>query len=209
MLWCRGVYCGWGNHTTARHDEAMVLQETHLTQDPPTPRRMVRSTLQYSYAIAVGRHATNSSGLHTMTSQGQPNGWLKESSGVENKKARTKNNVNAVNWLLAAKGVDTQNLSFKRDFGYRGTRSGNTSPPATWPITSPPAMGIATQWAIRLQTSDFFWTITPNPQPPKPPMIGLCPPPPPISDLCFAPHITLAPTPSLLPNSAPCFLCRP
>ena len=31
------------------------------------------------------------------------------------------------------------------------------------------------------QTSDFrlLWAITPNPQPPKPPMIGLCPPPPP------------------------------
>ena len=30
------------------------------------------------------------------------------------------------------------------------------------------------------QTSDFrlLWAITPNPQPPKPPMIGLCPPPP-------------------------------
>ena len=37
------------------------------------------------------------------------------------------------------------------------------------------------------QTSDFrlLWAITPNPQPPKPPMIGLCPPPPPISHLCF------------------------
>ena len=32
---------------------------------------------------------------------------------------------------------------------------------------------------IGYQTSDFrlLWTITPNPQPPKPPMIGLCPPP--------------------------------
>ena len=30
------------------------------------------------------------------------------------------------------------------------------------------------------QTSDFrlLWAITPNPQPPKPPMIGLPPPPP-------------------------------
>ena len=33
---------------------------------------------------------------------------------------------------------------------------------------------------IGYETSDFrlLWTITPNPQPPKPPMIGLCPPPP-------------------------------
>ena len=46
---------------------------------------------------------------------------------------------------------------------------------------------------IGYQTSVFrlLWTITPKPQPPKPPMIGLCPPPPkyqtcalpPISDL--------------------------
>ena len=61
------------------------------------------------------------------------------------------------------------------------------------------------------QTSDFrlLWAITPNPQPPKPPMIGLCPTPPPISHLCFAPHIRVPPPPFLLPNSAPCFLCRP
>ena len=42
-----------------------------------------------------------------------------------------------------------------------------------------PAMGIVTQWAIRLQTSDFY-----GPSPPTPntqnPMIDL--PPPPISD---------------------------
>ena len=50
---------------------------------------------------------------------------------------------------------------------------------------------------IGYQTSDFrlLWTITPNPQPPKPPMIGLCPPPPQISDMRFAPHIRLAPPP--------------
>ena len=49
---------------------------------------------------------------------------------------------------------------------------------------------------IGYQTSDFrlLWTITPNPQPPKPPMIGLCPPPP-ISDMHFAPHMRLAPPP--------------
>ena len=47
------------------------------------------------------------------------------------------------------------------------------------------------------QTSNFrlLWAITPNPQPPKPPMIGLCPPPPPISHLCFAPHIRLGSPP--------------
>ena len=46
------------------------------------------------------------------------------------------------------------------------------------------------------QTSDFrlLWTIPTNPQPPKPPMIDLCPPPP-RSDLCLAPHIRLAPPP--------------
>ena len=49
------------------------------------------------------------------------------------------------------------------------------------------------------QTSDFrlLWAITPNPQPPKPPMIGLCPPPP-ISHLCFAPHIRLGSPPFCL-----------
>ena len=46
------------------------------------------------------------------------------------------------------------------------------------------------------QTSDFrlLWAITPNPQPPKPPTIGLCPPPP-ISHLCFDPHIRVGSPP--------------
>ena len=61
------------------------------------------------------------------------------------------------------------------------------------------------------QTSDFrlLWAITPNPQPPKPPMIGLCPPPPPYHTCALPPISDLAPPPFLLPNSAPCFLCRP
>ena len=62
---------------------------------------------------------------------------------------------------------------------------------------------------IGYQTSDFrlLWTITPNPQPPKPPMIGLCPPPPkyqtcalpPISDLPPPPPFSLAQFCTLLP----------
>ena len=40
------------------------------------------------------------------------------------------------------------------------------------------AMGIVTQWAIRLQTSDFYGP-PPQPPTPKPPMME---PPPPISD---------------------------
>ena len=62
---------------------------------------------------------------------------------------------------------------------------------------------------IGYQTSDFrlLWTITPNPQPPKPPMIGLCPPPPHIRHALCPPHETCPPPPPfLLPNSAPCFL---
>ena len=60
---------------------------------------------------------------------------------------------------------------------------------------------------IGYQTSDFtlLWTITPNPQPPKPPMIGLCPPPNIRHALC-PPYETCPPPPFLLPNSAPCFL---
>ena len=34
MLWCDGMYCGWGNHTSARHEEAMKLQETHPDSGP-------------------------------------------------------------------------------------------------------------------------------------------------------------------------------
>ena len=61
------------------------------------------------------------------------------------------------------------------------------------------------------QTSDLrlSWAITPNPQPPKPPMIGLCPPPPQYHTCALPPISDLAPPPFLLPNSAPCFLCRP
>ena len=55
---------------------------------------------------------------------------------VENRKARTKNNVDAVNSILAAKGVDTQSLSFNRDISDRGPRSNNTSPPAVRPVVS-------------------------------------------------------------------------
>ena len=33
----------------------------------------------------------------------------------------------------------------------------------------PPAMGIVTQWAIRLQTSDFYGPSPPTPNPPSPP----------------------------------------
>ena len=62
---------------------------------------------------------------------------------------------------------------------------------------------------IGYQTSDFrlLWTITPNPQPPKPPMIGLCPPPPKYQTCALPPILDLPPPPPfLLPNSAPCFL---
>ena len=62
------------------------------------------------------------------------------------------------------------------------------------------------------QTSDFrlLWTIPTNPQPPKPPMIDLCPPPPQIRLVPCPPYQTCPPPPLfLLPNSAPCFLCRP
>ena len=50
------------------------------------------------------------------------------------------------------------------------------------------------------QTSDFrlLWAITPNPQPPKPPMIGLCPPPP---------NITLVLCPPYQPWLPPLFSC--
>ena len=45
---------------------------------------------------------------------------------------------------------------------------------ATWPMaaTAPcpvAAMGIVTQWAIRLQTSDFYGPSPPTPNPPSPP----------------------------------------
>ena len=61
---------------------------------------------------------------------------------------------------------------------------------------------------IGYQTSDFrlLWTITPNPQPPNPPMIGLCPPPQNIRHALCPPYQTCPPPPFLLPNSAPCFL---
>ena len=47
------------------------------------------------------------------------------------------------------------------------------------------------------QTSDFrlLWAITPNPQPPKPPMIGLCPPPPNITLVLCPPYQTWPPPP--------------
>ena len=35
--------------------------------------------------------------------------------------------------------------------------------------THAPAMGIVTQWAIRLQTSDFYGPSPPTPNPPSPP----------------------------------------
>ena len=47
------------------------------------------------------------------------------------------------------------------------------------------------------QTSAFrlLWAITPNPQPPKPPMIGLCPPPPNITLVLCPPYQTWLPPP--------------
>ena len=49
------------------------------------------------------------------------------------------------------------------------------------------------------QTSDFrlLWAITPSPQPPKPPMIGLCPPPPNITLVLCPPYQTWLPPFSL------------
>ena len=46
------------------------------------------------------------------------------------------------------------------------------------------------------QTSDFtlLWTIPPNPQPPKPPVIDLCPPPP-QDQTCALPPISNLPPP--------------
>ena len=48
-------------------------------------------------------------------------------------------------------------------------------------------------------TSDFrlLWTIPPNPQPPKPPMIDLCPPPPKIRLVPCPPYQTCLPPFSL------------
>ena len=68
-------------------------------------------------------------------------------------------------------------------------------PPPMFPIIKVhPSYGYSNPMGYH--TSDFrlLWAITPNPQPPKPPMIGLCPPPP-ISHLCFDPHIRLGPPP--------------
>ena len=124
MLWCDGLHCGWGNHTTACHDEAMALQETHLDSGPNYTKKDGSFNPAALICNCCGK--TRHQFKHC-PHVGKPGAAERIAEGifrVENKKTRAKNNVDAVNSLLVAKGVDMQNLSFNRDLGDVGPRSG-------------------------------------------------------------------------------------
>ena len=137
MLWCDGLYCGWGNHTTACQDEAMALQETHPDTRPNYSRKDGSFNPAALICNCCGKTGHQFRNCPHAENPGAAEQIAEGSFRVENKKTHTKNNVDAVNSLLAAKGVDTQTLSFNRDFNDGGTRSGNTSPPAQRPASIP------------------------------------------------------------------------
>ena len=142
MLWCDGMYCGLGNHTTARHDEAMLLQETHPDSGPSYTTKDGAFNPPSLICNCCGKTGHQ---FKKCPHADKPNASERIAEGIlpgENRKAGTKNNVDAVNSILAAKGVDTHSLSFNKDYGDRGSR--NTSPPAPRPVVhAPPAQAPA------------------------------------------------------------------
>ena len=128
------MYYGWGNHTSARHNEAMKLQETQPDSGPNYTTKDGALNPAALICICCGKTGHQLEKCPHAEKQGTSERIAEGILRVENKKTRTKNNVDAVKFILAAKGVDTQSLSFNKDFSDRAYRSSNT--PAPRPVVS-------------------------------------------------------------------------